>query len=381
MDSCDILIVGGGPAGSTCAWTLAERGYDVVVLDRQVFPRDKPCAGWITPQVLAELKIDPHEYREGRVMEPIAGFRTGWIGGPAADITYPSPVSYGIRRCEFDTYLLNRSGARRVLGSGLKTLEYTGERWIANGVISAPMLVGAGGHFCPVARHLGARPGTETAVAAQEVEFEAPGSDVRPGVPEIYFCRDLLGYGWCFQKGPFLNVGLGRLDKHALSAHLDGFVEFLETEGRVRSGIPAKRAGHAYLLRDTSARTVVADGVLLVGDAAGLAYSQSGEGIRPAVESGLLAANVIAEARGDYRRERLSLYSDLLKQRFGDPHQSRFGAWIPGAMMGAAARGLMRIPWLTRHVVINRWFLHSTEAPLVPSETAAGTSLESVSNR
>ncbi|MGH8709796.1 MAG: FAD-dependent oxidoreductase, partial [Burkholderiales bacterium] len=48
-DSCDVLIVGGGPAGSTCAWQLVRASFDVLVLDKHTFPRDKVCAGWITP--------------------------------------------------------------------------------------------------------------------------------------------------------------------------------------------------------------------------------------------------------------------------------------------------------------------------------------------
>ena len=59
MDSCDVLIVGGGPAGSSCAWKLARGGLDTIVLDKSCFPRHKVCGGWITPAVLSELDIEP----------------------------------------------------------------------------------------------------------------------------------------------------------------------------------------------------------------------------------------------------------------------------------------------------------------------------------
>ena len=72
---CDVLIVGGGPAGSACARRLREAGLDVVVIDKAVFPRDKVCAGWITPQVVEDLQIDPDRYRQGRTFQPITGFR------------------------------------------------------------------------------------------------------------------------------------------------------------------------------------------------------------------------------------------------------------------------------------------------------------------
>src|SRR5690606_26023348 len=57
-ERCDVLVVGGGPGGSSCARALVRAGLDVVVLDRRRFPRDKVCAGWITPPVLATLEID-----------------------------------------------------------------------------------------------------------------------------------------------------------------------------------------------------------------------------------------------------------------------------------------------------------------------------------
>ncbi|HUJ49063.1 MAG TPA: FAD-dependent oxidoreductase, partial [Bryobacteraceae bacterium] len=62
MDTFDVLIVGGGPAGSSCACKLRRSGLEVAILDRQRFPRDKVCGGWITPAVLSELEIDPADY-------------------------------------------------------------------------------------------------------------------------------------------------------------------------------------------------------------------------------------------------------------------------------------------------------------------------------
>ena len=59
MDSCDVLIVGCGPAGTSCAWGLRHAGLDVMLLDKAAFPRDKVCAGWITPEVVESLQIDP----------------------------------------------------------------------------------------------------------------------------------------------------------------------------------------------------------------------------------------------------------------------------------------------------------------------------------
>jgi flavin-dependent dehydrogenase len=113
------------------------------------------------------------------------------------------------------------------------------------------------------------------------------GGAVRPDTPELYFCRDLQGYAWCVRKDGYLNVGIGRLDARSLPSHMSAFARMLADSGRTASG-PPRLKGHAYLLYPDSPRPLGADGVLLVGDAAGLAYEASGEGIRPAIESGIL---------------------------------------------------------------------------------------------
>jgi flavin-dependent dehydrogenase len=200
MDSCDVLIVGGGPAGSSCAWALRSSGLHVVILDKASFPRNKVCGGWITPWVLQALEIDAADYAPGRTMQEIRGFRVSSIGAREVGIPYDRVVSYGIRRCEFDEYLLRRSGSEIREGAPINKIERSGKHWIINGAIKARMLVGAGGHFCPVARHLGNNNSDEP-VVAQEIEFEmspdqARLCSVRAELPELYFCPDLQGYGW-----------------------------------------------------------------------------------------------------------------------------------------------------------------------------------------
>ncbi len=365
MDSCDVLISGGGPAGSSCAWKLRRTGLKIAILDRQTFPRDKVCGGWITPAVLEALKIDPAEYARGRVLQPITGFRVSCMGGREVETRYGRAVSYGIRRYEFDEYLLKRSGAALLQGVPLAQLERSGDRWIVNGCIRTPMLVGAGGTFCPVARFLGAKTNGEIVVTAQEAEFRMDQDQlsrcaIRAEVPELYFCPDMKGYGWCFRKYDILNVGLGRLDPHALSRHVREFLNFLKTAGKLSFDLPHALLGHAYLLYGKTSRNVAGEGVLLIGDAAGAAYAQSGEGIRPAIESGLLAARVIGAARGDYSRERLEPYRDLLAGRFGKPEEdwaTRIGQRLPAKAIGSLARRLLVTNWFAREVVLNRWFL------------------------
>ena len=358
----DVAIVGGGPGGSTCAWRLVRAGLTVVVIDQKDFPRDKTCAGWVTPPVFNALQINTDEYGQGRVLQPIRGFRTGLIGGDDLETRYDEIVSYGIRRCEFDTYLLNRSGAELRTGRPVRSLIRSNGSWQINETYEAPVVVGAGGHFCPVARMLGARSVPNAfVVSAQEVEFVASDEDLRRGSveadrPELFFCDDLKGYGWCFRKGSFLNIGLGRVGAEHLPDDVENFVGFLRERGKVVAPLTARFHGHAYQLYEGVRPKLADDGVLLVGDAAGLAHPKSGEGIRPAVESGLIAAAVICDRHQAY--DDLSDYAELIEARFG-PARSRMPSWtwLPESWLHWTACRLLGSQWFTRRVVLDNWFL------------------------
>ena len=372
MDDCDVLIVGAGPAGSSCAWKLRDSGLRVVILDKQRFPRDKVCGGWITLPVIDELGIDLAEYSQHRVLQPIRGFRTSRMGGREVETNYREPISYAIRRCEFDEFLLRRCGAHVCEGEALSSLEKSGEKWIVNGHIQARLVIGAGGHFCPVARLRGANARAEVAVAAQELEFEMTAEQAQEcaicaDTPELYFCPDMKGYGWCVRKNNFLNVGLGRLDPRALPAYVAGLLNFLRATQKLAFELPGKMHGHSYLLYGRTKRNVAEDAVLLIGDAAGLAYSQSGEGIRPAVESGLLAAKAILSS-GTRKSSQISeIYRGLLEQRFGKAQRewvANIGRHLPGWFLTSASQVLMTNRWFSRRVLLDRWFLHRDEAAL-----------------
>jgi len=342
-----------------------------VVMDKATFPRDKVCAGWITPQVVEDLHFDIDDYRRTRTFQPITGFRVGVIdAGRAIEVSYDNPVSFGIRRCEFDHYLLQRSNARLLLGQPANVIRRDGAAWIVNETIRAKLLVGAGGHFCPVARLLKGEPQSSAVVAAQEVEFAIEPAQrdafaIDEHVPELYFCQDLKGYGWCFRKQGFMNVGFGRLDAHGLPKQTSEFVDFLKQTHRIPAEGNWRWRGHAYLIAGQTGRNPIDDGVMLIGDAAGLAYPQSGEGIRPAIESGLMAAATIVRAAGSYTRTRLEPYSADLERRFGSSRLSRLlSDAIPRGVSMTLARKLLASPWFVRHLVIDRWFLHAQQPAL-----------------
>ena len=365
MTTCDAIVVGGGPAGSSCARTLHLAGWHVVVLDRARFPRDKVCAGWLTPDVFPLLELTPEDYRAtGGTLQEITGFRTRAIGGPAVETRYARTISYAIRRCEFDDVLLRRSGARIVQETPVSSLRRGNGTWIVNDAVQAPVLVGAGGHFCPVARHLRGGPDVRIPVVAREAEFpidrSAKDAAMPPEMPELLFCRDLQGYAWCVRKAGFVNVGIGRRGNHDFKRHVEHFARLLHTTMNVRVPEGVQWRGHAYLASGAGPRPLVGDGVLLAGDAAGLAYPESGEGIKPAIASGILAARTLIDAGGRYTRDALSPYGETLERLHPARIESSGFAAAASAVLG---RVLLRSPWFTRHVVLDRWFLRQQKSP------------------
>jgi flavin-dependent dehydrogenase len=357
MIRCDALVVGGGPGGSTCARVLHQHGWNVLVTDRARFPRDKVCAGWLTPEVFPLLDLDPEDYRRtGLTLEAITGFRTGIIGTPLLETPYSRVVSYAIRRCEFDDFLLRRSGARVLDGTPIETLHRTPDAWVVNESIETPVVIGAGGHFCPVARHLRGGHETATPVVAKEAEFllGGRGTTVTSGVPELFFCRDLDGYAWCVRKGDYLNIGIGRRGRRAFNEHVKDFAAFLERTGALSDVSGLHWRGHAYLAGGVGPRPVIGDGLLLVGDAAGLAYPESGEGIKPAIASGRLAAETLIAADGRTSRDALEPYAVELRRQH--PPATPTPVWLKSTV-AALGRRLLGSSAFTRHVVLDRWFL------------------------
>jgi flavin-dependent dehydrogenase len=361
MRACDVLVVGGGPAGSTCAWALRRAGADVLLVDRARFPRDKVCAGWLTPGVLEALQLTPAEYRAaGLVIQEFTAFRVGVIGGRSVEARYGHVVSYGVRRCEFDYFLVRRAQVPVLDGTPLTSLRREGQFWIANDNIRATTVVGAGGHFCPVARHINP-PTRNGIVVAREGEIPLDDTDrctVPAQVPALFFSRDLDGYGWVVRKGDYLNVGIGRRTSRDFDVHVREFTALLHASrlAPARAVDWRRWRGHAYLLRDFVRRTGT-DGLLLVGDSAGLAYAESGEGIGPAVRSGLLAARMIVTAGGRIRADHVEAYT----AQIAPPSRAAIlAARLRLRVPAAVGRAVLRSPLLARHA-LDRWFLRTSE--------------------
>lgn len=294
MRQADAIVVGGGPAGSTCAWKLRQAGLDVVVLDKAAFPRLKLCAGWVTPKALQDLELAPADYPHG--MLTFETLRLHW--GPLS-IRHASR-QHSIRRWEFDAFLLRRSGAE-VVEHQVREIREEGGEYIIDDRFRTQYLVGAGGTSCPVQRTLFREKQARDAslqAATLEQEFDYDWQD--PYCHLWFFSDGLPGYAWYVPKaGGQLNIGiggmagkLGRGDR-SLRDYWTLFTRRLEKNGLVRA-VELQPKGYSYYLRGRVDR-VRAGNAFLVGDAAGLATRDMCEGIGPAVESGLRAARAISE--------------------------------------------------------------------------------------
>lgn len=363
MTNVDVVVVGGGPAGSSCAGALVTSGFDVVVIDAARFPRDKVCGGWITPDVVRLLELDLRDYGARHVLEPLTSFKVALLGQAPVCVDYGRAVSYAIRRKEFDHYLLRRTRAWVVEAAPVTAIERGNGRWVVGGAWSARYLVGAGGHRCPVARTLNPGLVHEQVVVAQRAELAMPMRDLARGTPELYFAPDLRGYGWVIPKGGWVNIGLGREDARHLPAHARAFVDGLIAQGRLDRSAALHLEGHAYLLASASRRRAVGDHVLLAGDAAGVAAPSSGEGIFGAVTSGLLAAEAIRRHARDHEDAALSRYADWLATRLGVGRSVRpAAAWLPAPWRTRAIAAALGSRLFTRRVLLDQAFLHGVSA-------------------
>jgi flavin-dependent dehydrogenase len=307
VQTVEALIIGGGPAGSTCAWKLRQAGVDVLVLDLANFPRTKLCAGWITPEVVDDLEIDTESYPHSFMSFDKLHFHFKHFNFAK------KTTQHSIRRFEFDDFLLKRSGAT-VLEHKVRKIEKQKDFYVVDDQYRCKYLVGAGGTRCPVYREFfhDINPRAKLLqIATYEKEFAYDW--VNEECHLWFFGDGLPGYAWYVPKANgYINVGLGgKADKikacgGRLQDYWNSFTGKLETAGLVHDA-DYEPTGYSYYLRGSV--DVVRNGnAFIVGDAVGLASVDMGEGIGPAVQSAILAADAIA-TNSEYDLKSLARFS------------------------------------------------------------------------
>jgi flavin-dependent dehydrogenase len=291
MKSYQVVIIGGGPAGSACATKLISAGVDTVVLDKEAFPRHKTCAGWLRPEVFTLLGITPDEYPH-----PLTSFPRLRININQVPIRR-NGVQYAIRRMEFDHWLLKRSRVQ-VIQHQVKHIKEIEGGYQIDDQFQAEHVIGAGGTNCPVYHQFfkADYPRSGSKLVALEAEFRTNWED--PLCRLWFFHNRLPGYSWYVPKVEgYLNIGIGgnadilKQRNITIREQWNMFVKFLDREGLVRE-IKSEPLGYTYYMWEGGNRYRI-NNLLLTGDSAGLATLDMGEGIGPAIASGQLAADAI----------------------------------------------------------------------------------------
>jgi flavin-dependent dehydrogenase len=291
MQSCDVLIVGGGPAGSSAAWKLRQAGADVLVLDKERFPRLKLCAGWITPEAVRDLEMDIGAY-------PHRFLTFSHMHVHVKGLSFRLPcVQHSIRRVEFDAWLLERAKAP-VAQHTVRDIRIDGDSYVVDDSYRCRYLIGAGGTRCPVYRTLFREVNpraSELQTVTLEHEIEHDWKD--PDCHLWFFDNGLPGYAWYVPKqNGWLNVGIGGMaermkrGRYDIKDHWKLFTDDLGK--RLASGAQYDPTGYSYYLRGR-VDVVRRGNAFIAGDAAGLATRDMAEGIGPAIRSGLRAAESI----------------------------------------------------------------------------------------
>jgi geranylgeranyl reductase family protein len=334
--TCDVLIIGAGPAGTTAAFALASRGFKVALLDRRQFPRPKLCGGlltWKTMQVLERVfRTSPRTLAaRGMILHATREYMLAGRGRRAVRRTLDYPFHL-VDRQAYDHFWLQQAvsaGAEFHPNSPVTAFDLrrreaitaNGEKWTGRFIIGADGVnsrirraLAQAGRIADPARSERAT-ALECFVPRQEGSF--------PHCPAIYYGYVPWGYGWSFPYPHHQVLGIAVL-KHRTGFRLkDGFRDFIASQGAPASGalrIQAHGLPYGNYLKNPGYANV-----LLVGDAAGLADPFLGEGIYYAHRSAQLAAAAVIESRahpeaaaGRYRDGfRRTLYPELRYARAG----------------------------------------------------------------
>ena len=306
----DVIIVGAGPAGSTAARTLSKSGFNCLLLDKAIFPREKPCGGGITYHA---FKNFPHVRK---FLGPPSKGGILYYGNPVIALkdNRDDIVAFYIRRIEFDNSLLEMArtkGAIVLEGEKVVSIDYPSDRVIVhtiNGnIYEGKFLIGADGvnsivrRTCRLQKYW--KKQKEAVVFMNEIEvgennilkyFSAK------RITHVHLCfGNSLGYGWVFPKLKHVNIGFGQIiegtNSRAILRRYRDFISYCQRVG-ISPPLPNPMPHHLTwrVPMGGPMKKYCIGRVLLAGDAAGFVTSLMGEGIPYALWSGYIAAQIIS---------------------------------------------------------------------------------------
>ncbi|MFM8247033.1 MAG: NAD(P)/FAD-dependent oxidoreductase [Burkholderiaceae bacterium] len=340
--SCEVLVLGAGPAGSACAQTLAALGWDVLLVDQYDFPRDKVCGDGLIPdahRALERLGVADEVRSRSNSAQYVRCFSPS---GRHVDVAGQLSV---LPRRDLD-HILVRSAQRA--GVRFHTPWRFESLLRAEGRVEGAYLSSRAASVLVRTRHIVLATGASSkalqqsglcirrspsAMALRGYLFNPALQQVFPHLEVFWHRRLSPGYGWIFPCGEgIFNVGIGVIDSHHakrgrmrdvnLSKMLANFLALHPSaQALVRGGEWLGAPKGAPLRNSLDGAEVSAPGVLVTGEAAGSTYAFTGEGIGKALETGILAAESLHQARtngwddtalGDYYRAQLSILKPKL---------------------------------------------------------------------
>ncbi|PSR22629.1 MAG: geranylgeranyl reductase [Sulfobacillus acidophilus] len=289
-----VAVIGAGPAGSTAARHLAQSGLSVLLLEKALMPRVKPCGGALTHRALTLLPSGAESFLQEHPHSWTFQSRTA----PAVTIARDQPYCHIVERQHFDRFLAQaarHAGAEVHEGEALTSLRIQDDRVhlvTTSGHYQADWVVAADGAPSLTAKLAGFPRPRQGAAIETEVAVSAHEFARYQGRVEIHLGQYPWGYAWVIPRAGILNLGVGsfRPNSFALKQEFYAFVEHIVGHR------PIQALGHALPYR-ISFQPPVRDRILFVGDAAGYMDAFSAEGIYSALRSGLLAAQSIVEQK------------------------------------------------------------------------------------
>lgn len=313
----DCIIVGAGPAGSSSAYHLAKQGHSVLVLDKADFPRHKSCGGGVSPEIAKWFDFDFSSVVQNQVSQVKYTFK---MGDPAEVQLQGVTPMWMVQRGEFDNLLIEQAVSQGVefkSGVAVEGATLAGDTWqitTSGGQFEGKYLIAADGANSMMAKLLGFAESQLTVAASLQVPGEV--GDRRKITAFFDFGSLKNGFMWCFPKADgysfsaaYVRNAKGKPDE--LKKQLYKYAELFNLD-------PNQGEYTEHPLNLWQANTPLnSDRALLVGEAAGIVDPLIGEGIRPALYTGVQAAKAISSAIGG-DESALANYSETVNQEWGE---------------------------------------------------------------